>query len=499
VIRNSKMSEPRHLAVDLGSGSGRVVAGRIRDRRLELQIVSRFRTPLLEDARSGYQCWDIDAILGEITTSLERCAEDGPIASVGIDSWGSDYVLLDANLQRVGEAVCYRDKRTTGMMEHVWARLPAAEIYRRTGIQLQPFNTLYQLAATVVQKPQWVEHARHLLMIPDYLHFKLSGVISNEYTNATTTQMCGVDGCWDPALVEAAGLKRCLMQPPVAAATILGETRAGTGRVKVIAPATHDTASAVAGAPLEDASEAYISSGTWSLMGVESLVLITSAEALRMNFTNEGGLERRFRILKNIMGMWLVQRICEEHQVANVSNLIVEASALPAWQLLINPNDPVFRNPLSMTEAIRAYSRQMQQPKPRTPAQFARCIFDSLALAYKCVKEDLEILLQRKLRRIRVIGGGCQNQLLNQLCADACELPVVAGPVEASALGNLIAQMIALKVIENLEAARQLIRSSFQMQEFLPGASVPVEAYRRFQQLLSTHYQSDAASVRSRI
>lgn len=493
MIRDSKASEEkRHLAVDLGAGSGRVVAGRIRDGRLELQIVSRFRTPLLLDATSGYQCWDTDGILREITTSLERCAEEGPIASIGVDSWGSDYVLLDANLEQVGKAVSYRDKRTAGMMEHVWARLPAAEIYRRTGIQLQPFNTLYQLAATVLQEPQWAEQARHLLMIPDYLHFRLSGVVSNEYTNATTTQMCGVDGSWDPALAEAAGLTRCLMQPPVAAATVLGETHAGTGRAKVVAPATHDTASAVAGAPLEDASEAYISSGTWSLMGVESPVLITSAEGLRMNFTNEGGLERRFRVLKNIMGMWLIQRICEEHKVASVSRLVAEASALPAWQLLINPNDPLFRNPPLMTEAIRAYCHRTQQPEPRTAARMARCVFDSLALAYRCVKEDLEILLQRKLRRIRIVGGGSQNQLLNQLCADACELPVVAGPVEASALGNLIAQMIALEVVENLEVARELIRSSFRMREFLPGASVPVEAYCRFKQLLSTHYQTGA-------
>lgn len=489
MIRDSKSSETRYLAVDLGAASGRVIAGRIRDGRLELEPVCRFRTPTLQDAASGYQCWDIDGILREIVTSLERCAEEGSIASVGVDSWGSDHVLLDANLKQVGKAVSYRDKRTAGMMEHVWARLPAAEIYRRTGIQLQPFNTLYQLAATVLHEPQWMEQAQHLLMIPDYLHFRLSGVVSNEYTNATTTQMLGVEGSWDRALMEAAGLKRCLMQPPVAAATILGETRAGTGCIKVIAPATHDTASAVAGAPLEDASEAYISSGTWSLMGVESPMFIASAEALRMNFTNEGGLERRFRILKNIMGMWLIQRICEEHQVADVSRLIVEASALPAWQSLINPNDPVFMNPPSMTEAIRAYCCQKQQPEPQTTAQLARCVFDSLALAYRCVKEELESLLQRKLRRIRVVGGGCQNQLLNQLCSDACELPVVAGPVEASALGNLSAQMIALGEIENLEAARMLIRSSFPMQEFLPGASVPIEAERQFKQLLSAHYQ----------
>lgn len=486
----SKTNRARHLAVDLGASSGRLIAGEIRDGRLAIEIVGRFRTPLVNDADSGYQCWDIDGILAEIRANIERCAAQGPIASVGVDSWGVDYVLLDEALQTVGKAVSYRDKRTAGRMEQVWARVPAAEIYGRTGIQFQPYNTLYQLAACAEEEPQWLAQARHLLMIPDYLHFCLSGVVSNEYTNATTTQMCGVSGAWDPILLEAAGLKLNLMLPPVDAATILGEMPAGRGRAKVIAPATHDTASAVAGAPLEDANEAYISSGTWSLMGIESPAPIATGEALRMNVTNEGGLERRFRVLKNIMGMWPIQRICEEHQVSDISQLVDQASVLPAWQFLINPNDPVFLNPPSMTDAIRDYCLHSQQPAPQTVAQLARCVFDSLALAYKSVKEELELLLQRKLQRIRMIGGGCQNQLLNQLCADACQLPVVAGPVEASALGNLSAQMIALGLIKNLDEARTLIRASFPMQEFTPRASVPADADHRFNQLLQSNRQS---------
>ena len=276
VSNGHKTNGARHVAIDLGAGSGRVIAGEIRDGRLELQIGGRFPTPVVHDATTGYQCWNIDEILIEISASLQRCAQAAPITSVGVDSWGVDYVLLDANLKQVGKAVSYRDKRTAGMMEYVWSRMSAADIYRHTGIQFQPFNTLYQIAATVLQEPQWIEQARHLLMVPDYLHFKLSGVVSNEYTNATTTQMCGVDGAWDPALLAVSGLTRRLMQPPVAAATILGETRLGAVRAQVVAPATHDTASAVAGAPLQDASEAYISSGTWSLMGIESPTPITS-------------------------------------------------------------------------------------------------------------------------------------------------------------------------------------------------------------------------------
>ncbi len=489
VTSDSKTNRAWPLAVDLGASNGRLIAGQIRDGQLAIEIVGRFRTPLVNDAESGYMCWDIDGILAEIRANIERCAAQGPIASVGVDSWGVDYVLLDESLQQVGKAVAYRDKRTTGWMERVWARVPAAEVYRRTGIQFQPFNTLYQVAACAEQEPQWLEQARHLLMIPDYLHFRLSGVVSNEYTNATTTQLCGVSGDWDPVLLEAAGMKRNLMRPPVDAATILGEMPAGAGRAKVIAPATHDTASAVAGAPLEEADEAYISSGTWSLMGIESMTPIATDEALRMNFTNEGGLERRFRVLKNIMGMWPVQRICEEHEATDIAKLVDAAAALPAWQFLINPDDPVFMNPASMTEAIRNFCVQTQQPAPQTVAQLARCVFDSLALAYKGVKQELEMLLGRKLKRIRMIGGGCQNQLLNQLCADACELTVVAGPVEASALGNLSAQMIALGLIKNLDEARMLIRASFPMQEFRPGASVPTEADHRFKQLVQTNRQ----------
>lgn len=472
-----------------------MVAGSLHEGRLAIETVGRFRTPLINDAESGYQCWDLEEILAQIRDSIERSAAQGTVASVGVDSWGVDYVLLDENLRTVGKPVSYRDKRTTGMMERVWARVPAAEIYGRTGIQFQPYNTLYQLAASADRQPQWMARARHLLMIPDYLHFRLSGVLSNEYTNATTTQMCGVTGAWDPVLLEAAGLTRNLMQPPVPAASILGEMQAGAGRAKVIAPATHDTASAVAGAPLEDASEIYISSGTWSLMGIENATPISTSEAMRMNFTNEGGLERRFRVLKNIMGMWPIQRICEEHTIPDVTRLVAEAAALPQWSFLINPNDPLFLNPPSMTEAIRDYCTQARQPAPQSVAQLARCVFDSLALAYRSVKDELEALLGRKMSRIRMIGGGCQNALLNQLCADACQLPVIAGPVEASALGNLSAQMMALGVIENLDAARALIRASFPMQEFRPQSSVPGHAEQHFKQLLQFNFQAGVAQA----
>lgn len=492
---NRNGSSPRCVAIDLGASSGRVILGDVSEGQLRLTEAGRFKTPTTRDAATGYQCWELDKIVSQIEEALGRCTASGAVASVGVDSWAVDYVLLDAKLQRVGKAVCYRDKRTTGMAEKVQVHVSAEEIYRRTGIQFQPFNTIYQLAATAELEPHWLDEARHLLMIPDYLHYRLSGVLSNEYSNATTTQMLGLNGEWDKVLLEAAGLSRNLMQPPMDASTVLGPMKLCGGSTSVIAPATHDTASAVAGTPLLGPDEAYISSGTWSLMGIESKMPIASLEAMRMNFTNEGGLEHRYRVLKNIMGMWPLQRLCSEHRIDAVDALVSKAAEAPAWRSIANLDESRFLHPISMTEAIRSYCRQTDQPEPKTIEQLARCVFDSLALSYRKVKEELETLLQRKLTRIRIVGGGSRNWLLDQLCADACQLPVSAGPVEASALGNLCAQMIGLGEIENLDGARELIRASFAMEEYQPQASVPPKVWKHFQQLLCEKHQEEAECV----
>ncbi len=472
------------MAIDLGSGSGRIVLGRISDGRWHLRETGRFRTPV-KQSESAYRCWDTEEIFGQIERHLGAVPGQGKPASLGIDSWGVDYVLLGEDRSIVGMPVCYRDKRTAGRMESVHQRISKEEIYRRTGIQFLTFNTLYQLAACVEQEPEWMAKARHFLMIPDYLNFRLSGILTNEYTNATTTQMCGLNGSWDEALQDAIGLQRSLMRNPIAAGTVLGGGKGIAAGVKIIAPATHDTASAVAGTPLESTDEAYISSGTWSLMGIESWTPIATADAQHMNFTNEGGFERRFRILKNIIGMWPIQCVCEEKNIADFGSLVEEAAGSEPWRSIIDVNDPEFLAPPSMTEAIQAYCRNSRQPVPETPAQVARCVFDSLALSYRAVKEQLESLRGRKLTRIRIVGGGCQNTLLNQLCADACELPVIAGPVEASVLGNLSAQMIALGLIEDLNAARALISESFKLVEYYPQAAVPGKVLERFRQLLA--------------
>ena len=272
-------------------------------------------------------------------------------------------------------------------MDDVCGRLSKKEIYARTGIQFLTFNTIYQLAACAAQQPEWLDQAAHFLMIPDYLHFRLCGVAPNEYTNATTTQLCGLNGEWDKSLMQSIGLKHELMTTPVAACTVLGQGTGAARGLKIVAPATHDTASAVAGTPLAGADEAYISSGTWSLMGIESMVPITNADAMRMNFTNEGGVERRFRVLKNIMGMWPIQRLCEEQSIADFGPVIEGAAQEQPWRSIINVNNPEFLNPLSMTISIQEHCRRSNQPVPESAAHLARCVFDSLALSYRMVKE----------------------------------------------------------------------------------------------------------------
>ncbi len=486
-----EMERPCFVAADLGASSGRVIAAQLLEEHLRLREVSRFSIAFARDQHSGYLCWNIDAIEENVRKGIEDASRLAPIASIGVDSWGVDYVLLDGELQRVGQAICYRDDRTQGKIEQVTARMPRAEIYRRTGMQFQPFNTIYQLAAMAAREPEWVSKTRHLLMIPDYFHFRLCGVLANEYTDATTTQLLNLNGTWDRDLFEAAGLKQIWMQPPAPAGTVLGEARFGNKAAKVVAAATHDTASAVVGTPFEADTEAFLSSGTWSLMGVESVVPYASEKALKWNFGNEGGIGRRFRVLKNIMGLWLLQRITQEFQVPIDDALLSATADAAPWRSIVNPDDGRFLNPDSMKQAIAEYCAETRQPAPETVAQFARCALESLALTYRLVKEQLESLRGHNLTRIRIVGGGSKNRLLNQLCSNACQLPVSAGPVEASALGNICSQMIALGDISSLEAARALIRNSFEISEYHPLEPVPDSVWTQFQQFVTPGIRKD--------
>jgi rhamnulokinase len=469
-------------AVDLGATSGRVLVASTDGDRISLRDVARFETPLVRDA-SGYQCWDLEVVEAHIRDGLRLAQRSTPLVSVGVDSWAVDFVLLDDASLQTAPAVSYRDPRTQRAMADVLARMPASEIYRRTGIQFQPFNTLYQLAATAAQEPAWIARARRLLLLPDYFHFRLCGAAANEYTNATTTQLwdIGADD-WDDDLLALAGISRALLDRPVAPGTLLGELGSPSGggsTLKVIAPATHDTASSVAAIPLEGDDEVFLCSGTWSLMGIESRTPFAGDAARRLNVSNEGGVERRYRVLKNIVGLWIVERIKQELGAGHDS-LIEAASAAAPWRTLIDPNDPAFFHPPSMVDAITGFCAATDQPRPDTAGALARTVFESLALSYRIVAGELAALRGRPVSRIHIVGGGSQNQLLNQLTADACEVPVRAGPVETSALGNACVQLVGLGVLPSLDAARALIRRSYPAHDYMPRTPVPDAALQRF-------------------
>lgn len=472
------------VAVDLGASSGRVMLAtwQTSTQRLVLKEIHRFTNRLVE--RQGHVLWDLEALEQEIMTGLHRISQSGiQPDSIGVDSWGVDYVLLDANGERIDLPYAYRDHRTDGVMAQTLETLGADHLYLLTGIQFLPFNTLYQLKAWRASDPEAFDRVAHLLMIPDYFHYRLTGSISNEYTNASTTQLLNLrQKDWDASLLAWLDVPAQWFSQPVQPGTTLGAWTSPTGHpVPVIAVATHDTASAVVAAPLTHGDSAYLSSGTWSLMGLESPVPFQDARARAANVTNEGGINGSYRVLKNIMGLWLLQRVSQELKITNLPALIAEAAALPGFVSLINPNDARFINPPSMCDAIRAFCREQQQAEPTTPAAFARCIFDSLALLYRQVLLELGELRGAPLRQLHIVGGGSQNAFLNQLCADMCQTPVFAGPVEASTLGNIGCQLMALGAVPDLNAFRQQLVESFPLQRYLPR---PVEDFaahwRRF-------------------
>ncbi|TCW05229.1 L-rhamnulokinase [Raoultella sp. BIGb0138] len=463
----------RHcVAVDLGASSGRVMLARYdrAQRALTLREIHRFTNSLRKVA--GYDCWDIDRLEGEIRRGLAKVCEQGiAIDSIGIDTWGVDYVLLNEQGQRVGLPISYRDARTHGLMQHAEEQIGRAEIYRRSGIQFMPFNTLYQLRALVEQQPELVSQAVHALLIPDYFSFRLTGRMNWEYTNATTTQLVNIDSdSWDDDLLSWTGAPRAWFGTPRHPGNVIGHWTCPQGNaIPVVAVASHDTASAVIAAPLSSQNAAYLSSGTWSLMGFESRTPYTSSEALKANITNEGGAEGRYRVLKNIMGLWLLQRVLQEQNIGELSTLIARAERLPACRFVIDCNDDRFINPPNMSGEIQAACRESGQPVPMEAVELARCIFDSLALLYARVLNELTRLRGQPFSQLHIVGGGCQNALLNQLCADACGVTVVAGPVEASTLGNIGIQLMTLDELNNVDDFRQVVRHNSALTTFTPN------------------------------
>lgn len=463
----------RHcVAVDLGASSGRVMLASYQpgQQTLALREIHRFTNSLKKV--DGFDCWDIDSLEAEIRCGLVKVCEQGIlIDSIGIDTWGVDYVLLDKQGQRVGLPVSYRDSRTQGLMRHAEEQMGRAEIYRRSGIQFLPFNTLYQLRALVEQQPELVSQAAHALLIPDYFSFRLTGQMNWEYTNATTTQLVNINSDnWDEELLNWTGAPREWFGTPTHPGNVIGHWICPQGNhIPVVAVASHDTASAVIASPLASKNAAYLSSGTWSLMGFESKTPCTSDEALKANITNEGGAEGRYRVLKNIMGLWLLQRVLKEQNVSDLPALIARTAALPACRFVIDCNDDRFINPDNMSAEIQAACRESGQPVPDNDAELARCIFDSLALLYARVLNELAALRGQPFSQLHIVGGGCQNELLNQLCADACGITVVTGPIEASTLGNIGIQLMTLDELHNVDEFRQVVRQNYALTTFTPN------------------------------
>lgn len=477
----------RHcVAVDLGASSGRVMlASYHREQRtLSLREIHRFVNCL--QRQDGFDCWDIDTLEAEIRTGLNKVCEEGiHIDSIGIDTWGVDYVLLNSKGERVGLPVSYRDSRTDGVMAHALAQLGKAEIYGRSGIQFLPFNTLYQLRALVEQQPELVANVAHALLIPDYFSYRLTGQMNWEYTNATTTQLVNINSdSWDENLLNWTGASRDWFGTPTHPGNVIGHWICPQDNaIPVVAVASHDTASAVIAAPLASQDAAYLSSGTWSLMGFESKTPYTSETALAANITNEGGAEGRYRVLKNIMGLWLLQRVLKEQNITHLPALIAETEKLTACTFLINPNDDRFINPTNMSAEIQAACRESAQPVPESAAELARCIFDSLALLYAEVLHELATLRGKPFSQLHIVGGGCQNQLLNQLCANACGITVLAGPVEASTLGNIGIQLMTLDELTNVDQFREVVTDNYGLTTFTPHPDHEIARYRtQFQQ-----------------
>jgi rhamnulokinase len=496
----NEMSEKVFIAIDLGAESGRVMAGLWDGQQMRLEQVHRFANEPVHMGDAFH--WDIARLWLEIQNGLTIAARScgNRIVSIGVDTWGVDYVLLSRNSELLGLPYHYRDRRTRGLMQSAFSRVPRAGIFAETGLQFMEFNTLYQLLALQKHAPEILDAADRLLMIPDYLNWCLCGSRVGEFTNASTTQLLHPNGSWSKELIDKFNLPAKIFPEIVQPGTHLGNLRdtiterTRLPKISVIAPATHDTGSAVAAVPTTNSGKAnwaYLSSGTWSLMGVEVGQAQLSTRVLELNFTNEGGVDGTYRLLKNIMGLWLVQQ-CKRAfeavgQKLDYPTLMRLAAAERPLVSLVNPNDARFVNPSNMPHAIQDFCRETGQPAPQTEGALVRCCLESLALIYQSTLRGLEEVTGERLEVIHIIGGGSQNELLNQFTADACARPVLAGPVEATALGNLLLQARACGEIGSLSDLRAVVMRSTEVRRFEPNenANLWKEGQARFEGLIN--------------
>ncbi|MCE5259253.1 MAG: rhamnulokinase [Chloroflexi bacterium] len=490
------MKKMDYLALDLGAESGRAILGQFDGSKLELKPIHRFPNGPVKILDHLY--WDVPRLWAEMKEGLAvyRREYKGELASIGLDTWGVDFALLGRNDVLLGMPFNYRDSRTAGMLEAAFVRVPREEVFAQTGIQFMEINTLYQLLAMRLTDDPLLDQAKTLLMIPDLFNYWFTGVKAAEFSIATTSQFYDPRRMdWAYPLLGKLGLPAHILPEVVQPGAVLGPLlpsvaeEVGLDKVQVIAPACHDTGSAVAAVPAAGDDFAYISSGTWSLMGVETRQPIINTDSLKYNFTNEGGVCGTFRLLKNIMGLWLVQQCRHTWQQAGEELSYAELTSLAEhaapFEAVLDPDCPDFLRPGDMPTRIREYCRRTGQTAPGTKGEIVRCALESLALRYRWVIEKLELMLNRSLKTIHIVGGGCQNQLLCQLAADATRRTVIAGPVEATAAGNLIMQAISCGHIGSLAEGREVVRRSFEVTTYEPRSSAGWnEAYARFAELL---------------
>ena len=475
-----------YLAIDIGASSGRHILSHAENGRIILEEMYRFDNRQVR--RDGHDCWDMDNLWNGILGGLKACREAGRIPqTIGIDTWAVDFVLIDRKGNPVGDAVAYRDSRTKDADTLVDRVISAKELYARTGIQKQLFNTIYQLMALGEEHPEQLGQAQTMLMIPDYFNYKLTGVMKQEYTNATSTNLVNAAArTWDYELIEKLGLPARLFGELSMPGTFVGnlteEIQKEVGfDAAVILPATHDTGSAFLAVPARDDRAVYLSSGTWSLLGVENEEPICTEDSRKENFTNEGGAWYRFRYLKNIMGLWMIQSIRRElNGVAYVAgrtsryadgrqwgfpDLIEAARSAADFSSVVDANDDSFLAPESMIDAIKDYCQKTGQAVPGTVGEIMQCVYLSLSRCYKDAIASLSQLTGKTYTSINIVGGGCQDMYLNEMTAKAAGLPVYAGPVEGTAIGNLMVQMIAAGEYADLQEAREAVRKSFNIKE----------------------------------
>lgn len=469
----------QYLAFDFGASSGRAVLGKLSDGILKIEDIHRF--PSRRIKKRGHIRWNFSYLLQELETGLNLLAGRGiqKLDGVGVDTWGVDFGLLDAQGRLLEDPVCYRDNRTKGMLERLLQHMSRDEIYQRTGIQFMPINTSVQLFALIESGSPLIQKACHLLFMPDLLHYVLSGQIVSEKTIASTSQLINLQTqFWDETLLKLLGIPPHIMPPLIPPGTNLGRMaplKKGRIRIKadVIVPAGHDTACAVAAVPAADENKwAYLSSGTWSLLGIETNKPVTDNQAQRYNFTNEAGVSNTYRFLRNTMGLWLLQecrRFWKKNgEILGYDQILSLAQSAPEFGPVIDPDDIRFLHPTNMPQAIQSFCRETGQKPPQGKDRLIRCIFESLALKYRYVLDRLQEAAGFRVDILHIVGGGAENALLNQFTADACGVSVMAGPQEATSIGNILIQAAARDEVSTLEEARAVIRRSFPVKSYSP-------------------------------